>query len=60
MQKRKRTIYAVYDKDELLVVGTAWECAEYLEINVTSFYGKITKKNQNLPVLIEVYKIGKE
>lgn len=34
--------YAVYVDDDLIVVGTMKECADYLEIKVSSFYSYMT------------------
>lgn len=47
VMSEKRTIkkeYAVYDKEEnLLMIGTAKECAKYLELTMESFYCRVSR-----------------
>lgn len=39
-----RKEYAVYDKeDNLLMIGTARECTEYLGLTIDSFYCRVSK-----------------
>ena len=42
----EETGYAIYHEDDLLVMGTALECADYLGIKVASFFMKMSPSHQ--------------
>lgn len=56
---REETIYGVYERaeDELIIVGNAEECAEYLGIKKNSFE---TMASRGGGIKREIVKIGKE
>jgi hypothetical protein len=44
---RKYTDFAIYNNsDEILTIGTAKECAEYLGITLDSFWSHRTRQNE--------------
>ena len=48
--RKETTVYSVYSGDEFVVVGTASECAKYLDIKVDTFYTYVRRKIKSLDI----------